>query len=74
MPVIASDVGPYHDTISSGLDGMLCKSKEGWANSLELFRRPEIRKLYADNAMGIARMFDVDRNKQKIEAFFESLV
>jgi glycosyltransferase involved in cell wall biosynthesis len=74
-PVIASDVGPYKETITHGKDGLLCRSTEDWIRSLEeLYKKRGIAKALVAAGTESVKRFDVHPNIQRIEDFYTSLV
>jgi glycosyltransferase involved in cell wall biosynthesis len=74
-PVIASDVGPYGETITHGKDGLLCKTTEDWIGALEqLYAKRGIAKGLAAAGVESVKRWDVHPNIKKIEDFYASLV
>lgn len=74
-PVIASDVGPYADTIEHGKDGLLCRSTEDWIKALEdLYNKPGISKALVSAGTESVKRWDVHPNIKKVEDFYTSLV
>jgi len=73
-PIIASDVGPYADTLKQGETGILCQTTKDWEGALEaVYTIPDFRKKLGETGQEIARTFDMDRNSSKLEEFFLSL-
>jgi glycosyltransferase involved in cell wall biosynthesis len=73
-PIIASDVGPYHDTIDNGVDGFLCKNAEEWSKALAaLLHSTDLRDKFRERATQMVRKYDIDRHRLEIENFFSSL-
>jgi glycosyltransferase involved in cell wall biosynthesis len=74
-PVVASDVGPYGETITHGKDGLLCRSTEDWVHALEeLYEKRGIAKGLAAGGVESVKRWDVHPNIKKIEDFYVSLV
>lgn len=74
-PVIASDVGPYGETIVHGKDGLLCRSEEDWVDALEtIYSVRGVAKTLSDAGTESVKRWDVHPNIQKIEDFYTSLV
>lgn len=74
-PVIASDVGPYGETVKHGKDGLLCSLTEDWVQALEdLYKKPGIAKALASAGTESVKHWDVHPNIRKIEDFYASLV
>jgi glycosyltransferase involved in cell wall biosynthesis len=76
-PVIASNVGPYADSIdrkNSG-DGILCEDQTEWISALEdLYESSEVREKMTDAGFESVKSYDVLPNAKEIEAFYSSLV
>ena len=75
-PVIASAVGPYKDTITQGVDGILCQDEASWLEALERLYQNNMGSLNAFEGNGIesVKEFDVHPNIHRIEEFYLSLV
>ena len=50
IPTVASDVGNFHDSITDGVDGILCKDDEWYSKLEKLVLDKEYRKKIGDNA------------------------
>ena len=73
-PIIASNVGPYKDTIDNGADGFLCQDQGEWEKALTaLLHSSELRSQFRERATEMVRRYDVDRHRHEIENFFTSL-
>jgi glycosyltransferase involved in cell wall biosynthesis len=76
-PVIASNVGPYADTINKARfgDGRLCDTQEDWLSALEdLYEDLDVRRTMSAAGAESVKAYDVLPNAKKIEAFYTSLV
>lgn len=72
-PIIASDIGPYHDTITSGESGILVKTN--WLDALELvYGHLNIRNMLRQGGSRLAESYDISRRVFLFENFFASLV
>jgi len=73
-PVVASSVGPYLDTITSGKDGILCETEEEWVTSLEaLYTRPSLRRELRAAGLESVKLYSVGKLTARVEDFFLSL-
>jgi glycosyltransferase involved in cell wall biosynthesis len=55
LPIVASDVAPYHRSIEHGVNGYLAKNAKDWIKYLErLVRDGELRRTMGDNARAFA--------------------
>lgn len=73
-PVVASDVGPYKDTITAGQNGLLCLSQYDWFDALKAIRMdPGLRARLAEGGRASVREHDVDRLAGRVEEFFVGL-
>ena len=50
VPTVASDVGNFHDCITDGVDGILCKDNEWYDKLTKLINDPDYRETIANNA------------------------
>lgn len=56
LPTVASDVRPYAEAITHGVDGFLCKTREDWIESIEMcLDSNRIRKMLVENARSKVR-------------------
>ena len=73
-PTVASDFGPYAETIKNGVDGLLCDTEDSWLASLEtLYDNGPVCKKITDAGFEAVKAYDVLANSKKIEAFYSSL-
>jgi len=73
-PIIASDVGPYTDTIKSGLDGVLCGTEDDWVDSLEaLWKSQPLRRELRANGLRAVQAYNIDHLTSRVEDFFTGL-
>ena len=74
-PTVASDFGPYAETIKNGVDGLLCDTEDSWLAALEtLYDNGPVCKRISDAGFEAVKTYDVLVNSKKIEAFYSSLV
>ena len=74
-PVIASAIGPYKDTITQGVDGILCQDEAGWLEALErLYQNKASLHAFEGNGIESVKAYDVHPNIHRIEEFYSSLV
>ena len=74
-PTVASDFGPYAETIKNGVDGLLCDTEDSWLAALEtLYDNGPVCKRISDAGFEAVKAYDVLVNSKKIEAFYSSLV
>ena len=75
-PTIASNVGPYRDTIRrESLDGILCDDGRAWVEALEaLLARKDLRTALRQGAIDLARRHDIERHRADIEQVYLDLV
>lgn len=76
-PVVASNVGPYAETIAKARfgDGRLCDTPDDWIQALEsLYADLDARRQMADAGFESVKAFDVLPHAREIETFYSSLV
>jgi glycosyltransferase involved in cell wall biosynthesis len=76
-PVIASNVGPYAETLNKARfgDGRLCDTQGEWLAALEeLYEDPDARRVMAAAGAKSVKAYDVLPNAKQIETFYTSLV
>jgi glycosyltransferase involved in cell wall biosynthesis len=75
-PVIASDVGPYAESINRGgnCDGILCDSPGDWIGALEkLYQSERLRRQLEGAGFAAVQDYDVLPNADEIERFYTSV-
>ncbi len=76
IPTIASNVGPYKDTIKHGSDGWLCENnKESWYNAFKLLiTNQDLRNKIGSKAKErVVNEFSIEKNWQKIQEGLETI-
>lgn len=74
-PIVASDVGPYQETITHDVNGYLCRTQDEWVEALErLYWNQDERTRLGKAARELALANDVFKLAPKIETFFVDLV
>lgn len=76
VPCVASDVGHFHETITSEENGMLCDSETEWLDALDwLISDENARKKMGKNANQLARKnFNIDVNIQDYNKYLTEVV
>jgi processive 1,2-diacylglycerol beta-glucosyltransferase len=77
IPTIASNVGPYKDTIKHGSDGWLCENTtEAWYNAFKLLiTNQDLRNKIGDKAKErVINEFSIEKNWQKIQQGLETII
>jgi len=76
LPVVASDIGPYHGFIKDGKTGYLAKGTKDWLNALDLLITDKIkRKEVGHNlAKDIRDNWDIERNVWRYKEMFEEML
>lgn len=75
IPVIASDYGPYHDSIEHGKTGLLVRRPNEWARHLrDLLADPAMRTEIGDNAREWARTRTIESNAWRWETALEEVI
>jgi processive 1,2-diacylglycerol beta-glucosyltransferase len=75
IPTLASNVGPYKDTIKHGSDGYLIENTmEAWYNAFKLFieNKQMRKKIGAKAKERVINEFSIEKNWQKIQETLES--
>ncbi|AHH98313.1 glycosyltransferase family 4 protein [Kutzneria albida] len=62
IPVIASDFGPYADTVAHGETGWLVKYPHDWTTALRALADPDTRAAMSIAARQVARGWTIDHN------------
>jgi glycosyltransferase involved in cell wall biosynthesis len=75
IPVLASDVDPYRDFITGGVNGYLCKRKADWGRRLEeLICDDAARQEMGRNARESARAHTMSTGIKRWAAAYEELI
>lgn len=74
-PIVASDVGPYRESIVPGRSGILCSTEREWVDALEgMAASPEDRRRLAAGSRELAMSHDAEISAPGLEDFFLGLV
>lgn len=75
LPVVATDLAPYRDVITNGVDGFLASSPSKFGKRLlALIKNPDLRKMMGENLRRkVERKFSAEDQKDRVFAYLELL-
>lgn len=75
IPIVASDVGPYHDSVEHGVTGFLAKFPHEWSKYLNLLvKDDDLRIEIGDNARSWAESRTIQSNIWRWDFIYSALV
>lgn len=67
IPCIYSNVSPYKEFITNGVDGFLCNNEQSWIDAMKMMQDPNIRYQIAKNAQSkLIKSFSVELISERI--------
>ena len=73
LPVLASPLRSYQETITSGINGFICHSLEDWRDNLVQLKSENLRKRVSLEAFKTLEKYSIDNIYKKWEDVFRSL-
>lgn len=73
LPVLASPLLSYRETITNGENGFICNTLEDWSDGLKQLNSKELRHKFASNSFKTIEQYSIDNTFKKWKTIFKAL-